>query len=175
MLLIDQLEVFLWTLLAGMLAGMFHVIYRVVSDTLKLKRIGTFAGDIIFWLFLTAIAFLILLKANYGQLRLYVFIGLFLGAFLFTRCLGNYFYRLLRWLLYIAGKVLRLLALTICYIWKAFTFPFRVVLMIVIFPLRIFKRIFNGVGRWAGGVISRSTGKISSRLTGVLKRLVPRR
>lgn len=166
---------FLWTLLLGMLAGMFYVVYRVVSDTLRLKKVGTFAGDIIFWLLLTAIAFLILLKANYGQLRLYVFIGLFLGAFLFARILGNYSYRLVRWMLYMTGRIFKLIALTLYYAWRAVTFPFRIVFITVAFPARLLNRLLGGAGRVAGNWLGRLKAKISSFLGGMVKRFISRR
>ncbi|MFZ5650580.1 MAG: spore cortex biosynthesis protein YabQ [Bacillota bacterium] len=173
--LLEQLEVFSWTLLIGMLAGICHVVYRVLRDTLRLKKFGTFAGDIIFWLLLTAIAFMLLLRANYGQLRLYVFIGLFLGAFLFARILGNYTYRLVRWMLYMAGRIIRLMALLFYYAWKAVTFPFRVLFTVVAFPLGLIGRLLGGAGRVAG---SASRG-IKVRITGlfgkILKSLMPRR
>jgi len=178
-LLAEQVAVFMWTLVIGMLAGLCHVIYRVISDMVRLKRIGTFAGDIIFWLFLTAVAFSVLLKANYGEMRLYVFIGLFLGAFLFNRFLGGFFYRLVRWLFYSAGRVLRLLALLFYYSWKVLTFPFRIVFITVIFPIRLFGSALGRAGRFtgkiAGGSLSRAKGKISTLTERILKRLSLRR
>lgn len=173
--LLDQLEVFSWTLLIGMLAGMFHVVYRVVRDILKLKKFGTFAGDIIFWLLLTVIAFVILLKANYGQLRLYVFIGLFLGAFLFTRILGNCTYRLIRWVLHIAGKTIRLVALLLYYAWKAVAFPFRMLFMVVVFPLGLIGGLLGGAGRVAGSASRGVKVKITGVFGKMLKSLITRR
>lgn len=179
MLLEEQVTVFMWTLVIGMLAGLCHVIYRVIGDMVRLKKIGTFAGDIIFWLFLTAVAFAILLKANYGEMRLYVFIGLFLGAFLFNRFLGGVFYRLVRWIFHSAGRVLRLLALLMYYAWKVLTFPFRIAFITVIFPVRLFGRLLGGAGRFAGKITgrfsSRAMGKISNFTERLLKRLIPRR
>lgn len=173
--LLEQLEVFSWTLLIGMLAGMLHVVYRVVRDILKLKKFGTSAGDIIFWLLLTVIAFVILLKANYGQLRLYVFIGLFLGSFLFTRILGDCTYRLVRRVLHIAGKAVRLAALLLYYAWKAVTFPFRMLFMVVVFPLGLIGRLLGGAGMAAGRASRGIKVKITGALGRILKSLVPRR
>jgi len=169
-LLAEQVAVFMWTLVIGMLAGLCHVIYRVISDMVRLKRIGTFAGDIIFWVFLTAVAFSGLLKANYGEMRLYVFIGLFLGAFLFNRFLGGFFYRLIRWMFYSAGRVLRLLALFFYYSWKVLTFPFRIVFITVIFPVRLFGRALGRAGRFAGKI----TGRFSSRARGKISNFTER-
>ncbi len=179
MLLAEQVTVFMWTLVIGMLAGLCHVIYRVISDMFRFKKVGTFAGDILFWILLTPVAFLILLKANYGEMRLYVFIGLFLGVFLFNRILGGAFYRLVRWILLSSGKALRLLGLVVYYAWKVVTFPFRIAFITVIFPVRLFGRAMGGAGRFAGNIagrsFSRAGGKITTFTERLLKRLIPRR
>lgn len=173
--LLEQLEVFSWTLLIGVLVGICHVVYRVLRDALKLKKFGTFAGDIIFWILLTAITFMLLLKANCGQLRLYVFIGLFLGAFLFTRIFGNHTYRIVRWMLHMAGRTIRLTALLFYHVWKAVTFPFRVLFMVVVFPLGLIGRLLGGVGRVAGSASRGIKVKITGLLGKILKILIPRR
>ncbi|MHB8157492.1 MAG: spore cortex biosynthesis protein YabQ [Desulfocucumaceae bacterium] len=179
MLLADQVSVFLWTLAIGMLAGFCHVVYRVISNTLRLKRMGIFAGDIIFWIVLTVIAFGVLLKANYGQLRLYVFIGLFMGAFLFNRFLGGRVYRIVGWWFLAGGKSIKFFGMLLYYSWRAIAFPFKIVFIVVIFPVQLLGRLLGGAGRFtgrlAGSSCSRAKGKFTSLLRRLLKKLSPPR
>ncbi|MCL6479269.1 MAG: hypothetical protein K6T65_12820 [Peptococcaceae bacterium] len=179
MSLADQVVAFLWTLGLGMLAGLCCLVYRVVYDLLKLKKVGTFTGDIIFWLFLTAFAFIVLLKANYGQLRLYVFIGLLGGAFLFVRLFGGCTYRMVRRLLYMAGRFFRLLALFLYYLWRAVTFPFRIVFITVVFPFHLAGRFMGRLqmltGRLAGRPVNRFKEKTAGLVGKLLRRFAPRR
>lgn len=172
--LADQIAVFLWTLAIGMTAGLCYVIYRAISDTLRLKKVGTFAGDLVFWIILTVISFYVLLRANYGQLRLYVFIGLFVGALLFTHFLGRYSYSLVRWLFRAGGRVAGFLAMLLSYAWKLIALPFRIVFIIVIVPVQLSARLFGGMGRFAGRLTgnpySRLKGKITTWLVGIRKK-----
>ncbi|MFZ5632781.1 MAG: spore cortex biosynthesis protein YabQ [Bacillota bacterium] len=176
--LADQIVAFVWTLVMGMLAGLCYQVYRVIYDLLKLKKAGTFTGDIIFWLFLTAFAFIVLLKANYGQLRLYVFMGLLMGAFLFVRLLGDCTYRMARWVLYLAGQFLRLLALFLYCLWRVVTFPFRIVFITVIFPFHLAGRLMGRLGTLTGRLVGQPVNKVkdkTTRLAGELLRRLTQR
>ncbi|MFZ5642732.1 MAG: spore cortex biosynthesis protein YabQ [Bacillota bacterium] len=169
--LAEQIAVFLWTLAIGMMAGLCYVVYRVISDILNLKKIGTYAGDIFFWILLTIISFAVLLRANYGELRLYVFIGLFLGAFLFTKLLGGYFYRIMKWLFWAMGRVLSFLAMLFLYAWRALTFPFRIVFIIIVFPVRLLGRLLGGVGRFTGKIAGNSYARGRAKVAGISSRI----
>lgn len=170
--LVDQVFIFVWTVAIGMLAGLCYEIYRVIRDMLRLKKVGTFAGDIIFWLFLTAFSFFLLLKANYGQLRLYVFIGLLLGAFLFVRFMGGCAYRLVSWKFYLVGRVLKLLSLLLYYIWKVVTLPFRIVFIAVAFPVRLLGRLTGRAGHFAGRIINRPVNRVKGWAAGMAERFL---
>lgn len=164
----EQMTAFAWTLVMGMFAGLCYQTYRVFYDLLKPKKAGTFTGDIIFWLLLTAFAFIMLLKANYGQLRLYVFIGLLLGAFLFVRLLGDPSYRVLRQIIHLAGGLLRLAGRLCYYAWKVISFPFRVIFITVIFP-------FNLTGRLMGRLVGQPVGVALVKIGNLLIKLITRR
>ena len=168
----QQIAAFLWTLAIGMAAGICYEVYRAVSDRLRLRKVGTFTGDIIFWTFLTVFAFFLLIRANYGQIRLYVFIGLVLGAFLSVRLLGRPAYRLVSWLLFVAGRILQLLALCLYYLWRVITFPFRVVLLIIVFPFSLAGRLFGRAGRQVRRLVNRPVSSLKGRLYLIVRKLL---
>ncbi len=177
MSLAEQVVIFAWTLAIGMLAGLCYEIYRVTRDVLRLKKAGTIFGDIIFWIFLTFLSFFLLLKANNGQLRLYVFIGLLLGAAVFLRFLGDPAYRLVRWNIYLAGRLLYLMAFIVCHIWRMVILPFRIFIMALVFPLRLLSGLFGGAGGLAGGMAGRRVNAVRLKIAGwsqkILKKFVP--
>lgn len=168
----DQIETFAWTLVIGMVIGLCYEIYRAVRDALRLRKFGTFTGDIIFWLFITAFAFIMLVRANYGQLRLYVFIGLILGAFLFVRLLGGVTYGLVRRALYLTGRLIRLTALLLYHLWRVITFPVRIVFIAVIFPVRLAGRLTGRAGRLAGRLAGRPLGAVKGRIQLIAEKLL---
>lgn len=170
--LAEQITAFAWTVAIGMLAGLCYEIYRAVSDMMKLRKVGTFTGDIIFWLFLTVFAFVLLIKANYGQLRLYVFIGLLLGAFLFVRLLGGYSYRLVRWTFYVAGRFFRLAALFLYYLWRVVAFPFRIIFITLVFPVHLAGRLLGRAGRFTGRLVGRPVNSVKGRFYMVAEKIL---
>ncbi|MCG0277880.1 MAG: spore cortex biosynthesis protein YabQ [Thermanaeromonas sp.] len=68
--------------------------YRVCRYYWRPSRLITQAADLIFWLLLLLLTFIVLFHVNWGDLRAYVFVAWALGAFLYTQ--GSY--RLRPWL-----------------------------------------------------------------------------
>lgn len=78
-----QLYMFLIMVLAGVAIGLLFDLCRVVR--LHFRGRGPFAilADGLFWLLATAIAFTALMVGSWGDLRLYSFLGLASGFFLY--------------------------------------------------------------------------------------------
>lgn len=75
-----QATVFLLTVAIGLLLGFLFDAYRVVRGRLRPGPAGTAAGDLLFWLAATGVVFALLILSNWGELRLYVWVGFVLGA-----------------------------------------------------------------------------------------------
>lgn len=168
--LVEQMLAFVWTVAIGMFVGLCYEVYKVIIDMLKLKKLGILTGDLIFWIFLTPVAFFMLLHANYGQLRLYVFIGFLTGAFVYIRFLGVHTRKAVRGVFYFTGRIFRLLTLTLYYIWNAVTFPFRIAFITFIFPLRLFGKGIGYVGRLAGQPTRILQSKINLFKSGLMEK-----
>ncbi|MBE3577884.1 MAG: spore cortex biosynthesis protein YabQ [Limnochordales bacterium] len=80
--------------LAGLMIGLLFDLYRLGRWLFRPGRIGTYVGDILFWLLLTPVLFVLLLFTNGGELRLYVFAGLAGGCLLYFRLFSRRFLRL---------------------------------------------------------------------------------
>jgi len=154
----DQLFAFLTTISIGFLAGIIFDVYRVLRGLWKPKKLGTFIGDIIFWLVMTVIVFTLLLIGNWGEIRIYVFIGVALGAYLYMGLLSRKFQRIIR-------SIFVLLLKIITKLWKAITWPIKMVWKIILVPVGF---VLSG--------LSASFGFIQKRLRGIgrkLKALLP--
>lgn len=101
-----QSYMFLVMVLAGVAIGLLFDLCRVVR--LHFRGRGFFAAltDAVFWLLATAIAFTALMVANWGDLRLYSFLGLGAGFFLY---LGLGSPLTLSWLIAVARAIQRCL------------------------------------------------------------------
>lgn len=95
----------------GFLLGVLFDCYRVLRGTVRLKTWSTALADLLYWLIATVVVFGILLFSNGGELRLYVFIGLFAGAALYYRLASNFVIRLLLEAVRLAGTGVRYLKL----------------------------------------------------------------
>ena len=133
----EQFQAFLLMVGIGMVAGLCYDVYRVTRIHLGLSRLGSSIGDIMFWFLLTPLVFIMLLYGNWGELRLYVFLGLGCGVGLYfklisrlaTGALRNIFLALHRlWLCFLS-----LLGL----IWRVITFPARMAVLVLGFPVQM--------------------------------------
>jgi spore cortex biosynthesis protein YabQ len=80
--------------IAGLAIGLLFDLYRLLRWLLRPGRVGTYVGDLLFWLVLTPILFFLLLSTNGGELRLYVFVVLAVGCLLYFRLFSRWFLRL---------------------------------------------------------------------------------
>lgn len=120
-----QLYVFFTLFYSGIIVGILFDIYRVIRYHIKPSKIKTFFGDLLFWILAVVIIFYFLIKSSFGELRGYIFIGLFLGVYLYIKTLSKIVYPLL----------IRLL--------KALFIVIKKFLNLIFLPLSIIKNIFN--------------------------------
>jgi len=75
--------IFLITIYGGLIAGLIYDIYRAIRKALQAGRFVTAVLDTLFILTLGMIVTAVLYAANFGELRLYTFVGLVLGFALY--------------------------------------------------------------------------------------------
>ncbi len=149
--LLDQFYYFAFTVLIGVVAGFCYDLYRVTRGTLKLRKIGTALGDILFWVVLTGVVFTLLLMGNWGEVRLYVFLGLTLGAVLYLNVLSRSTTSLLQLTFKTVHRLWKLFIKLLSSIWWVLCLPFRFLYLAVAVPL---------------GFVAGLLGKITQRLFG---------
>lgn len=93
------------TIAAGMLLGLIFDFYRVVRGLVRPRRWLTSVGDLLYWLVATAVVFVALLLGNWGELRLYVFLGLLAGVGVYYKWASMLAIRLLRYVLRLTGRL----------------------------------------------------------------------
>lgn len=116
--LAGQAATFILTIITGGLLGLLFDSYRILRQVLRLHwAIGALA-DVGYWLVATAVVFGALLISNWGELRLYVFIGLGLGALLYYRLFSCHAIRGLRIGIGLAarlGRAIRQMSILLCW------------------------------------------------------------
>lgn len=111
-----QIDTFVIAVATGAFLGLLFDFYRVLRALYRPRRLLTALADLLYWLGATGLVFVALLFGNWGELRLYVFIGLALGALGYYRLLSRQAVRLmigllraLAWTARTAGRIFSLL------------------------------------------------------------------
>ena len=73
--------------------------YRVVSNELRIGRLWIPVLDLLYWMAATLAVFRVLTASNEGEVRFYVFIGLFIGISFYFWLLSGTVIRFVKWLI----------------------------------------------------------------------------
>lgn len=128
-----QVETFLLTVVTGMFLGLLFDFYRIMRGVFKPRWLVTSVADLLYWLVATVIVFVALLFGNWGEVRLYVFIGLLTGVLLYYWLLSRPAIRLLIGMIRIVVRAFLLAKLAVVYtllkpagfIWRVVTAPVK--------------------------------------------------
>lgn len=143
--------VFLYTILTGMLAGFLYDVYAGLGHVFRLKKIGTWLGDILYWICSTIIVYFLLLYYNQGEVRFFVLLGLGAGALCYFRLSR-------RRMRYLIIKTVELLIWLVNWLKIILLFPIRLLYLILTFPFKIVGLAFC---------------KLSNIFMWIIKRLLP--
>jgi len=79
----NQVYAFGIFILNGFLIGLLFDIFRILRKTFKTPNFITYIEDIIFWILSGIMLLYSIFKFNNGELRAFIFIGVFLGTMLY--------------------------------------------------------------------------------------------
>jgi len=122
-----QFQAFCITIAAGVAVGILFDVYRVLRGLTGPGRFFTCLGDLLFWALAVSVVFAFLIYGNWGEVRLYVFLGLISGAGLYFRFGSR---PLLRFLIGLTRLLRYIIRKTTAYF-----------LVIVLVPYRVLRRI----------------------------------
>lgn len=122
--------------------------YRIVFGQLRFPRWSIHALDLLYWLAASLFVFRALYHSNHGELRFYVFLGLFIGIwiyFLFLSVITERFVvilmKIIRQVYYFVVRLfqlliiapirwlMRLIVVTLGFVWVVILFLFRITLL----------------------------------------------
>lgn len=83
-----QIEIFVLTLLVGMVTGVIFQFYQSVMAQSCIGRFVLYCLDFFVWIIIGALVFSLLLIINQGEIRAYVLLALLLGILVFYRYIG---------------------------------------------------------------------------------------
>lgn len=90
---------------SGFILGVLYDVYRVSAGSIQLQRWTVSIFDIFYWLAATLIVFKMLYESNQGEVRLFVFIGLLLGAWFYFHYISTYTVTIVKRLLKLIRRI----------------------------------------------------------------------
>lgn len=160
----SQVYAFIATIITGVVMGICFDYYRVLRWVYRPKKVGTCLGDMAFWLVTTILVFMALLMGNWGEVRLYVFIGLFMGIAVYFCLLSNPTRKLVRLKFFLFFKTWQVIIKTVLFLWMVISCPFRLVFLFLSYPVSLLKSLFIKARRKLGFVFSNYVGRRLERL-----------
>lgn len=86
----NQAYLFLIFAINGILIGLLFDFFRISRKVFNTNDIVTYLEDILFWILAGAIMLYSIFVFNNGELRLYMFLGIILGAFVYLLFISSY-------------------------------------------------------------------------------------
>ena len=115
-----QLNIVIYSLLAGLLTGTFFDTYRVIRGS-NVNKIVMWIEDLLFWVLCAVIIFTFLLYFNYAFLGIYVYMFMFLSLLIYFKLVSNKIVKIEKIIKMELLKVIRI-------IFKNVIYPFKIIL-----------------------------------------------
>lgn len=81
-----------YSILTGVLAGIIYDMFKALRHAKKERKRLKYIGDLLFWVIITILFFITIVKVSDGILRGFLFIGFFGGGGLYLLTISKYFY-----------------------------------------------------------------------------------
>lgn len=135
----QQIFIFLTAVLCGVSIGILFDIFRIIRKLSNPTKASVNIQDTLFWLASAILVFWYIFTFNKGELRWFIFVGVFLSGWLYNLTISKYFIK-------IGIFLVNLLK-------KASIFLLKVILLPIAFIYRLIRKplifVFNATGRGA--------------------------
>ncbi|MBD7910972.1 MULTISPECIES: spore cortex biosynthesis protein YabQ [Clostridium] len=84
-----QLDIVIYSLIAGVITGILFDAYRLIRG-LKVPKLLIVIEDVLFWAFCTLVVFSFLLYTNYAFLGPYVYLFIFISLIIYFKLVSHY-------------------------------------------------------------------------------------
>ena len=86
----QEIDIFIKALILGVFLCIIYDFFRIIRRIVKKGTIITGIEDVIFFIFSAIVIFVFMYKMNGGIIRIYIFVGIFLGLIIYEEGIGKY-------------------------------------------------------------------------------------
>lgn len=119
----EQVRVFLYAIIGGMLSVFIYDIFRIRRRTIQSGNLLIYIEDFVFWLIATVIIFCTIYLSNETKIRGYVFLGIAIGGIFYILTLSKIIIK-------ISVEVVIILSTIIKLILRIIKYPVKLILLI---------------------------------------------
>lgn len=124
MMVTNQAYLFLIFTINGIIIGLLFDIFRILRKSFKTSDIVTYLQDILFWILTGFILLYSIFVFSNGEIRFYMFLGVFLGCLIYMIIFSKYFIN-------INVKIILILKKIILKILSIIIFPINIIIKII--------------------------------------------
>lgn len=117
---INQAYLFLIFTINGVIIGILFDTFRILRKSFKTNDILTYVEDILFWILTGIILLYSIFTFSNGEIRFYMFIGIFLGCIIYMLLISKYFIEINVKIILSIKKVILIIFSPIIFIIKIF-------------------------------------------------------
>lgn len=117
-MVLNQLYLFLIFTINGIIVGLLFDFFRISRKVFSTNDVVTYIEDILFWILAGAIVLYSIFIFNNGELRLYMFLGILLGAFIYLLFVSSYIIKINIKIINMVKKIFKFAILPFNFIYK---------------------------------------------------------
>ena len=136
----NQAVVFLTTVIVGALIGFIFDLFRILRMIISHKKNAFWIQleDLVFWVFVSGLMFFVMFNQNYGEIRVYLIIGAFLGMLIYFCSVSRLFMAASAAIIAFVKKVLRV-------VFRIVSAPFIWMYGVLKIPFRLIANFFSKI------------------------------
>lgn len=143
----NQAYLFLIFVINGIVIGLLFDFFRILRRSFKTSDLVTYIEDVLFWILTGLILLYTIFAFANGEIRLFMFLGVFFGCLIYMLLLSKYFINInVKIILFIKKIILKLISIIII--------PIK-------FVINFFKKIFFKPIKFITINLKKITGRIS--------------
>ena len=120
----NQVNIFFVFVINGILIGLLFDFFRILRKTIKTNDFFTYIEDILFWILTGFILLFSIFIFNNGEIRLFMFWGIFIGVFIYMISISSYIIKInvtiINYIKIIAKKIVSILIIPFKFVIKIF-------------------------------------------------------
>jgi|GEM_PF-631601 len=155
------------TVALGIAMGVIFDFYRAIRSLRKWRRVWVHFADLFVWLLFTVIVFAVLLFSNWGEVRVYIFLGLGLGILIHFRLTSRIVFKGFKLILEALIKGWVFLVRGVKWLFRVLVYPIALLIRVLGFPFQLLHRMFS----WARKPVSGFCGRSSHKIWGIIPKI----